>query len=665
MRPTHKTSTSHVRVRTALAAIAGGVALVTTGLASAGDSAQPLRRVHRFLEVSMSPDGALVASVEGDAPPSGGPPQVRDLVIRRVATGAASTVAMPCGRVPECWPASVAWAPDGAHVTFALRTPASHARSVYSVAADGSGLAKLLAFEGTVTTLRYAPDGRLAMLAIANARKEVGATEAGVPVAGDMDEAPLEQRIGILAGGSLHWASPPELFVYEYDWQPDGKGFIATAAPGDGDSNWWQGKLYAFGIDATPGRILYTPADIRQQITAPRVSPDGRTVAFIAGIMSDFGSRGGDIYTVPVSGGAATNVTPDMRASARALAWGCNARLHAELLAGDQTQIVDFGDGRRAAVAAIVWHGSESLSGRDAGASQACPSEFTATSHESFTAAPEIEVGTVGHWHDLTNVNAGMAMPLRAQSLSWKSDGFDVQGWLLLPEHGNGKLPMVTRVHGGPAGAVLPAFAGPGLTQTMLERGYALFLPNPRGSFGQGERFTAANVRDFGYGDLRDILSGIDAAIKVAPIDAGRLGIMGGSYGGFMTMWAVTQTKRFKAGVAAAGISDWQSYYGENGIDAWMLPYFGASVYDDPAVYARSSPIAFIRNVQTPTFAYVGERDIECPAPQTREFWHALKTLGVPTSSVIYPGEGHALRDPAHIEDAERRTLAWFERYLQ
>jgi dipeptidyl aminopeptidase/acylaminoacyl peptidase len=278
---------------------------------------------------------------------------------------------------------------------------------------------------------------------------------------------------------------------------------------------------------------------------------------------------------------------------------------------------------------------------------------------------PEIQVGAIGRWHDLTTSNAGMTMPLRAQSLSWKSDGFDVQGWLLLPEHRKGTLPMVTRVHGGPAAAAQPVFAGPGLTRTLLERGYALFLPNPRGSFGQGERFTAANVRDLGHGDLRDILSGVDAAMKLAPIDGERLGITGGSYGGFMTMWAVTQTNRFKAGVAAAGISDWQSYYGENGIDAWMLPYFGASVYDDPAVYARSSPITFIRNVHTPVFAYVGERDIECPASQTREFWHALKALGVPTSSVIYPGEGHGLREPAHIEDADHRTLAWFERYLQ
>jgi dipeptidyl aminopeptidase/acylaminoacyl peptidase len=197
-----------------------------------------------------------------------------------------------------------------------------------------------------------------------------------------------------------------------------------------------------------------------------------------------------------------------------------------------------------------------------------------------------------------------------------------------------------------------------------LERGYALFYPNPRGSFGQGERFTTANVHDFGYGDLRDILAGVAAAEKVAPIDDARLGITGGSYGGFMTMWAVTQTHRFKAAVAGAGIANWLSYYGENGIDGWMLPYFGASAYQDPAVYAKSSAINFISNVRTPTFAYVGERDIECPAPQTQEFWHAVKALGVPTSVMIYPGEGHALRDPKNTEDVMRRTIEWFDRYL-
>ena len=149
--------------------------------------------------------------------------------------------------------------------------------------------------------------------------------------------------------------------------------------------------------------------------------------------------------------------------------------------------------------------------------------------------------------------------------------------------------------------------------------------------------------------------------IKRYPIDQQRIGITGWSYGGFMTMWAVTQTHRFRAAVAGAGIANWQSYYGENAIDQWMIPYFGASVYDDPAVYAKSSPIDFIKQVKTPTLVLVGERDGECPPPQSYEFWHALRTLGVKTEMVIYPGEGHAFHNPDHITDVLKRTLNWFD----
>jgi dipeptidyl aminopeptidase/acylaminoacyl peptidase len=643
--------------------------LVAGAAATAGPgdapTAVPTRLVHRFLQTEVSPDGGLVASVEGDSPPSGYYPPIRELVIRRVRDGAATTIALPCGAVPQCWPESPAWAPDGKHLSFSLRSPGSHARSIYSVAADGSGLTRLLEFSGTIDDLKYGPDGRLAMLATENANKEVGATEAGTPIAGDLDEATPEQRIAILDGGSLHWASPPDLYVYEYDWRPGARGFVGTAAPGNGDDNWWSAKLYAFtGADAA-AKVIFAPTDIRQQIATPKVSRDGTVVAFIAGIMSDFGSTGGDVYTLPLDGGAAVNVTPAMRASATAIAWSCDGRLQARLLAGDKAQFADLGSGRAAAAARILWSGEESMSNGGGYVSQACPSGVTAGSHQSFTQAPEIEVGAMGRWRNLTTANTGWTLPARVQSIWWKSDGFDVQGWLLLPEHSTGKLPMVTDVHGGPAAAVVPAFSGTGLMPTLLAHGYALFLPNPRGSYGQGERFTLANVRDFGHGDLRDILAGIDAAAKAAPIDTARLGITGGSYGGFMTMWAVTQTERFKAAVAAAGVSNWLSYYGENGIDAWMLPYFGASVYEDPAAYAQSSAINFIGNVKTPTFEYVGERDIECPAPQTQEFWHALKALNVPTSIMIYPGEGHGLRDPAHSADALQRTLAWFDKYLK
>ncbi len=202
------------------------------------------------------------------------------------------------------------------------------------------------------------------------------------------------------------------------------------------------------------------------------------------------------------------------------------------------------------------------------------------------------------------------------------------------------------------------------MTAILSRRGYFILMPNPRGSFGQGERFTRANVKDLGYGDLRDILRGIDEVARTRPVDEQRLGITGFSSGGYMTLWAVTQTGRFRAAAAGAGVSNWQSYYGQNGIDQWMIPFFGATAYDDPATYARSSPITFVKQAKTPTLILVGERDVECPVPQSQEFYHAMKTLGVATQMVVYPGEGHMISRPDHRRDMVERTVGWFDRYL-
>ena len=165
-----------------------------------------------------------------------------------------------------------------------------------------------------------------------------------------------------------------------------------------------------------------------------------------------------------------------------------------------------------------------------------------------------------------------------------------------------------------------------------MQHGVFVFQPNPRGSFGQGEAFTRAVAKDFGGGDLRDILAGVDAMEKAAPIDDKRLGVYGHSYGGFMTMWTVTHSQRFKAGVAGAGIADWVSYYGENGINQWMVPFFGTTAYKDPAAYDKFSPIRYIQAARTPTFIYVGE--------------------------------GHGIRDAAHKAHLKARILGWFGKYL-
>ncbi len=630
------------------------------------------RPLHDFLSVALSPDGQRIASVEGDVPPGGGSPDIRALVIRNRDGSGAVTVPLACGARPECTPSDLAWTPDSLHLAFVLRTPGSHAHDIYLADPAGGAPARLLGFDGTLGGLRYGPDGTLAVLATEKAQKETGAVEAGAPELGELGAEIHEQRIATLQDGALHFVSPPDLFVYEYDWRPGGQGFVGTAAPGDGDNHWWIAKLYAFS-PAGEARVLYAPADARLQLARPRVSPDGTHASFIGGLMSDFGSTGGDAFVLDLAGGPQARVTPvdltqGWHASVTSLVWNCDGQtLRASLLAGENTQLVNLSTTAKAAPLTVAFSGQQRLEADEAPISASCKAGQTATIRQDYTTPPEIAVGPIGQWQDATHANAGQSAPARVRSLSWQHDGFRVQGWLLLPQSApeGSKLPMVTFVHGGPAAANEPYFVGTGPLRSLLEKGYAVFLPNPRGSFGQGEAFTRANVRDLGYGDLGDILAGIDAAEAAAPIDEARLGITGWSYGGFMTMFAVTQTDRFHAAFAGAGLSDWQSYYGENGIDGWMIPYFGASVYQDPGVYARSAPISFITRVRTPTFAVVGERDVECPAPQTMEFWHALVALGVPTGAVIYPGDGHWIRNPEHVADISRRMVGWFDTYLR
>ena len=296
--------------------------------------------------------------------------------------------------------------------------------------------------------------------------------------------------------------------------------------------------------------------------------------------------------------------------------------------------------------------------------------KLAATIHQSIAKPPEIALGPLGAMHDVTSANKNIRhLTGLARSLTWSSEGTSVQGWLIFPPDRKAGVtyPIVTYVHGGPAFAHYALFpSGPFAFQAALAaRGYIVFEPNPRGSYGQGEAFTRANVKDFGYGDLRDILLGLDEVGRTTMVDPKRVGIFGWSYGGFMTMWSLTQTNRFKAAVSGAGLSDWLSYYGTNEIDTWMIPYFGASVYDDPAVYAKSSPINYIKQVKTPTLMVAGDRDAEVPVTQSYEYYHALRARNVPAQLVIYPGEGHLFYKPADQQDVFRRITAWFDKYLR
>jgi dipeptidyl aminopeptidase/acylaminoacyl peptidase len=561
---------------------------------------------------------------------------------------------------------------------------------------------------GEVSSLQWSPDGKsIAFLYVENATRSAGALAAMKPWNGVIGEDNVEvQRVAAveLASSAFRFVTRENLHAYEFSWSPNSSQIVFVAAVPPGENNWWVAHLYVISVGAGPaqskeyrdsvykntppgmilgvGGGLLGPALILNpekvsgplhglQIAVPRFSPDGKQIAFIGGLMSDQGSTGGDIYIIPSTGlkpgDEPKNITPNRTASPAYIAWlddhdigisehfGGGSRIAAlDLATGRDVPGLDF------TFPETIYSGDDSMS-----VSLASHSPNIALIRQSFARPPEVWAGPSDNLKQITHLNDAIQPAWgKAESIDYTSDGLPIQGWLLYPAKydPSKKYPLVVSVHGGPSSALTPRWPSATYGAAPFSAlGYFVFYPNPRGSFGQGERFTQANVKDFGGGDLRDILAGIDLLEKRFPIDSSREGITGWSYGGFMTMFAVTQTTRFRAAVAGAGLANWQSYYGENSIDQWMLPFFGASVYDDPAVYARSSPINFIKNVKTPTLLLVGDRDGECPAPQSFEFWHALRAVGVPAQLVVYPGEGHHFVDPAHQRDLLRRTIGWFQ----
>ncbi len=527
----------------------------------------------------------------------------------------------------------------------------------------------LATIKGYARDLHWSPDGGQIALLYAEGGGGGGPLEAEPAAIGEIGSETHNQRITLLAanGGSMRPVSPADLNVYEYDWSPNGKQFVASAAPGPADNNWWIAKLYR--VDAASGEVsvIFTPGK-EQQIAVPQWSPDGGKVAFIAGLMSDEGFTGGDVFVMTQSGGEPHDVTSGAKMSASSLRWqnGHELVISEDVDGGSAIAALDISSGHTT----DLWHGPNLLHavGNYPNLAIAADCRTAVAIQSSWEQAPEVWAGSIGQWRQITHANTGQQpQGGKAENVHWRSGDYQVQGWLLYPEHfdPNRSYPMVVEVHGGPASERAPSWPSSSFDMSVLAgMGYFVFFPNPRGSYGQGEEFTRANVKDFGGGDLQDIVAGVDAVTAKVPVDKDRVGITGWSYGGFMTMWTVTQTHRFRAAVAGAGIADWLSYYGENSIDEWMIPYFGASVYDDPRVYAKSSPIDYIKNVNTPTLVLVGERDGECPAPQSFEFWHALTTLRVPTKLVVYAGEGHGFHDQKDRLDRMRRTLAWFNEFL-
>ena len=641
-----------------------------------------LGKVKSIHAAQLSPDGRQLAwVVESDHKPA---IQIAD------ADGSRARAVDPSASSENCSQDEIAWAPDSRHLAYISdchgveRKDKSRASQI--VLADTQGKATpnaLTTLNGNAQALRWSSDGsRLAFLYVEGATRQASAVAAAKPASGEVGVDGLEvQRIASVdaKGGALQMLTPAGSYVYEFSWSPDAQRLAYVSAPAPGDNNWWVAKLYVQNAQANAGAtVLVDTASVSGdlhglQIALPRWSPDGSRIAFIGGLMSDQGSTGGDIYAVPSRGGSVINFTPGIHVSPAWLSWNSDQQLLVSQVHGGESEVAEYHVGAdKATQDHVLFSVPASISDGTDDMALSLSHDHTRLAYvqSSYADAPEVHAGALDNTAPkaVTTINAALKPTWgKAESIEWHNEGQRVQGWLLYPAgyDASKSYPMIVTVHGGPSAAIIPRWPSVGFGGVPFSTlGYFVFMPNPRGSFGQGEAFVQANRKDFGYGDLRDTLAGVDAIEKKLPVDDKRLGLTGWSYGGFMSMFAPTQTQRFRAVVAGAGISNWQSYYGENLIDQWMIPFFGKSVYEYPAVYAKSSAINYIKQLKTPMLIVVGDRDAECPAPQSFELWHALRAQGVPTSLVVYPNEGHHFVDPAHQRDVLQRALGWFEKYL-
>ena len=292
---------------------------------------------------------------------------------------------------------------------------------------------------------------------------------------------------------------------------------------------------------------------------------------------------------------------------------------------------------------------------------------------ETGTSLPEIYRTTLSASQPVkvTNMSAqagGWSLGSR-EVVSWTStDGARIEGVLYKPAGyaATRKYPLMVVIHGGPTGVSRPtlAYGGTYPVEQFLAKGAVVLMPNYRGSAGYGEKFRSLNVRNLGVGDAWDVLSGVDALIARGMVDSTRMASMGWSQGGYISAFLTTTSQRFKAISVGAGISDWMTYYVSTDIHPFTRQYLKSTPWSDPAIYAKTSPITYIRQATTPTLIQHGELDRRVPISNAYELYQGLQDVGVPAKLIVYKGFGHGITKPKEQLAANWHNWQWFSKYI-
>jgi dipeptidyl aminopeptidase/acylaminoacyl peptidase len=453
-------------------------------------------------------------------------------------------------------------------------------------------------------------------------------------------------------------------------WSPDGRfvAYVATRA-GAQESSFTDisedrnTDIYIAPAEGGPPRQLTTSPGPDSQ---PRFSPDGKWIAFTGFTDPSIWSPKTDLYVVATEGGTPRNLTAVQADSVSGPArWSNDGRdLYVAATVGVYGQLlrVPAAGGN----ARTVFEKPGGYSGVDLS-----PDGTRLAFLFEDARRPEdvwVSTATGREAKRLTDFNPQTKEFALGdiEVLKWKgADGLEIEGMLVKPvgyERGK-KYPTILQIHGGPYARFAYGFEG--RAQIFAGHGYAVLMPNPRGSVGYGHEFATANVKDWGGKDFQDLMAGVDEMIRQGLADPERLAVMGGSYGGFMTFWTITQTDRFKAAIGHAGISDWYSFHGQSDIPGLMEYGFGGTPWAARETYERWSPVRFADRVKTPLMITHGEQDRRVPIAQAEQYYRALRKRGVPVQFVRYPREGHGITEPNHQIDLVRRQLEWFDKHVK
>jgi dipeptidyl aminopeptidase/acylaminoacyl peptidase len=608
--------------------------------------------LRRISDLQFSPDGSRLAFVVAE-PPKSEERASHIWILDNKTSGVRQFTYSPKSE------SSPRWSPDGKQLAF-LSNRAEDQQQIYLMRVDGGEAAALTKGKRSIQSFEWSPDGKqIAFLAPdakteAEEKKEKDKDDAHV-----VDKDDKRTRLWVLnvATGEARALTPANWRVSELSWAPvvDRIFVVATDTPA---SNQLTDRIFAVGVSDGATKQLSAPRGPFGRIQA---APDGKTLGYI-GSRED-GPEPHDLFLQPLAGGAARNLTgASLDRPVYDYKWLKDGGVFAVTAVGFHNMFVAYtADGTRKGPGTLDTNPG--------------PFAMSTSGQIAFAGRTAVEPEEIWLWD-------GQSAPKKASHLNdaWRRyalskpeiykyksfDGTEIETALLKPAGYDGKstLPLIALIHGGPTGNwddSIDTWA-----QLLVARGYAIFLPNVRGSSGYGQKFIEANRGDWGGGDFKDVMWGIKDLEDRGIADPSRLGIGGWSYGGYMAEWAVTQTNVFKAAVSGAGLSNLISEYGtEEGpsYDEW---FYGVPYEPDKiAGFLNSSPFVHLKNVRTPTLILQGEADTTDPLGQSQELYRGLKRYGVETEFITYPREPHGPHEEKHMLDILNRMLAWYDKHLK